>query len=70
MLVMVNLTGLSQTYWRPRFEGMTDKDGLWFWSIRWFQLELTFYSRELGSAVIENFNDSVRDWRRKRALRN
>jgi hypothetical protein len=55
-MLILNLTGLGRTYWVPQLKHDSDRDGLWFWSLRWLQVEVVVYSVAMATEFIRRFN--------------
>ena len=59
-MLLINWTkGFSQTYWRPKFYGRTDKDGLWYFEVRILRVQVAIYSRELGGKFLDQVRKKI-----------
>lgn len=49
----------SKTYWRPVFHHRTDKNGLWYWDVKFLRVQACLYSRDMAQKFLEAVRDKV-----------
>jgi hypothetical protein len=55
-VILINFT--ARWRWMPNCGGQREHE-TWYWYVKWFGADITFYSRDMAEQLIGNFNRSV-----------
>lgn len=60
MLIVINMTGMSRTYWLPFVVGRFRDRRLWYAGFTWLQFEVTVFGPDMGKATVGMLNGGFR----------
>jgi len=61
-MILFNFTGLARFYWLPVVEH-SKYGNLWYFSIRWLNVEIIVYSKIMATEFIRRINSSDKEYK-------
>ncbi len=56
---MINWSGLKKTYWIPKLEWGSDREGLWFFGLKFLRLQVGLYSVAMAQYIVERIMKGI-----------